>query len=475
MAGMSVSTGLISGIDYDTMISQLMQVEANPQTLLKNQLVAVQADAAAYRAVNTRFDALRTAAAALTADSAWTAVKASSSNGTVAASAGATAIGGSVSFTVEQLATAHSMISTTPWSAPDQQFGSSTFSFTPKGATTATSIAIPTTNAAGPTLADAVAAINASDKGLTASAVRVKDGEYRLQVTAKATGDKASFSVNTAGAWTPVTTGRDAELSLGEDGLSVFSDTNTFTGLMADTTITVSKEGEAATVSVAKDPSTAASKVKSMVDAANSLLDAVTSYTDPKNASAILKGDSTLRGLSNKILDIVSSGFGSISATTTGASTSTIGVSASTIGIQLTKDGKFTFDSAVFTAKLVSDPVGVKDLLTKKTIVTAGTDGISGNADDVTKPVGFAAQLEALAKSASDTTTGSLVLMAKSEDTLATDLTNRIADWDTRLALRKDSLTRQFTAMETALGAMQSQSSWLTSQLAGLPSWSSSK
>ena len=35
MAGMAVSTGLISGIDYDTMISQLMQVEANPQTLLK--------------------------------------------------------------------------------------------------------------------------------------------------------------------------------------------------------------------------------------------------------------------------------------------------------------------------------------------------------------------------------------------------------------------------------------------------------
>jgi flagellar hook-associated protein 2 len=460
MAGMSVSTGLISGIDYSTMISQLMQVEANPQTLLKNQLVAVQADAAAYRAVNTRFEALRTAAAALTADSAFTAVTASSSNSTVAASAGAKAVGGAVSFTVNQLATAHSMISTTPWSAPDQQFGSSTFSFTPKGATTATDITITTTNAAGPTLADAVAAINGSDKGLTASAVRVQDGEYRLQVTAKATGDKASFTVGSTGSWTAVTTGKDAELSLGQGSLKVYSDTNTFTGLMADTSITVSKTGEAATVTVAKDPSVAASKMASLVAAANSLLDSVTSYTDTKNSAAILKGDSTLRGLSNQILGIFSSGAG--------------GISASTIGVQLTKDGKFTFDSAVFTAKLASAPAAVKDLLAQKVSTDAGADAISGNADDVYSPVGFAAQLEALAKGASDTTTGSLVMMAKSEDSLATDLTARIADWDTRLALRKDTITRQFTAMETALGTLQNQASWLTSQIAGLPSWSSS-
>ena len=55
MAGMSVSTGLVSGIDYDTMITQLMQVEANPQTLLKQQLSATTAESsdsiAARRAI----------------------------------------------------------------------------------------------------------------------------------------------------------------------------------------------------------------------------------------------------------------------------------------------------------------------------------------------------------------------------------------------------------------------------------------
>ena len=458
MAGMSVSTGLVSGIDYDTMISQLMQVEANPQTLLKQQLSATTADATAYRAVNTRFEALRTAAAALTADSAWSAVKATSSNTNVAASAGASAVGGSVSFTVKQLATTHSEISDTKWTGTDQLYGASSFTFTSNGTTS--TIAIPTKNAAGATLADTVAAINASDKGLTASAVKVKDGEYRLQVTAKASGAKAAFEVGDGTGWSPATTGKDAKLVLGESSVEIFSDTNTFTGLMADTSITVSKVDETATVTVAKDPSAVAAKVQSLVDAANALQSAISSYTDAESSSAILKGDTTLRDLSNKIMSTVSNAVG--------------GVSASTVGIQLNRDGTFAFDKAVFTTALTADPAKVQKVFAEKKIVNAGTDGISGNADDVTTPVGLAAQLETLAKGASDTTTGSLVMLAKSEDTLAKDLQARIDAWDTRLALRKDTITRQFTAMETALSTMQNQASWLTSQIAGLPSWSSS-
>ncbi len=38
-----------------------MKVEARPQDLLKTQLSAAQAKATAYRAVNTRFDAIRSA------------------------------------------------------------------------------------------------------------------------------------------------------------------------------------------------------------------------------------------------------------------------------------------------------------------------------------------------------------------------------------------------------------------------------
>jgi len=43
-----------------------------------------------------------------------------------------------------------------------------------------------------------------------------------------------------------------------------------------------------------------------------------------------------------------------------------------------------------------------------------------------------------------------------------------MADMDDRLALKETSLRAQFTAMETALAQSQTQSSWLSGQLASL-------
>ena len=470
MAGMSVSTGLVSGIDYDTMITQLMQVEANPQTLLKQQLAATNADATAYRAVNTRFDALRTAAAALTEATAWNATKASSSSTNVTATASTTAAAGaSVSFSVTQLAGTHSAVSGGSWTSKTALLSS--------GAGDAPAFPITVTNdktgkatvvsvASDATLTDAAAAINKAGAGVTATVIQLGKDAFRLQLTATTGGADGAFSVTESGGadagFLVTDQGQDAVLTLGGGGLTASSSTNTFSDLVPGVTITATKADPATivTVGVAADPSAVASKVQSLVDAANALQSAITSYTDAKSSSAILKGDTTLRGLSNQIMSVVSNAVG--------------GVSASTVGIQLNRDGTFAFDKAAFTTALTADPAKVQKVFAEKKIVSAGVDGISGNADDVTSPVGLAAQLETLAKGASDTTSGSLVLLAKSEDTLAKDLQARIDAWDTRLAMRKDSITRQFTAMEKALGTMQNQGNWLASQLAGLPSWSSS-
>jgi len=470
MAGMSVSTGLVSGIDYDTMITQLMQVEANPQTLLKQQLSATTADATAYRAVNTRFDALRTAAAALTDATTWNATKTSSSSTNVTTAAGTTAVAGTgVTFAVTQLAGTHSLVSGTEWSSKTAPVRDQdpVWPITIKNTETGTSTSIDV-GATG-TLTDAAAAINAANAGVKASVIQLGKDQFRLQITATTTGAAGAFEVISSpkpGGGTPtefLTTdqGQNAVLTLG-GGLTATSSTNTFTDLVPGVTITAAKADPSTsiTVAVAADPSAVAAKVQSLVDAANGLLGAVSSYTDSDSKSAILKGDNTLRDLSNQILSVISGAIG--------------GKSAATVGIQLTRDGTLTFDKDVFTAKLAAEPATVQKMFTEKAVKSTGADGISGNADDVTTPVGLAAKLEVLAKGASDTTTGSLVLLAKSEDALAKDLTARIEAWDTRLALRKDTITRQFTAMETALSSMQNQASWLSSQISSLPSWSSS-
>ena len=46
----------------------------------------------------------------------------------------------------------------------------------------------------------------------------------------------------------------------------------------------------------------------------------------------------------------------------------------------------------------------------------------------------------------------------------------RIDAWDLRLAKRKETLTRQFTAMETSLSSLRNQSTWLAGQINSLPS-----
>lgn len=471
MAGMSVSTGLISGIDYKSMISELMKVEANPQTLLKQQLSAVQADAAGYRAVNTRFDALRTAAAALTDGTAWTATKTTSSSTNVSATAGTTATAGSsVSFAVTQLAGTHSEVSGGQWTSRTAPVAGTGPSWPITVTNTATGKATVVDVAAGATLTDAAAAINKADAGVTASVIQLGKDAFRLQLTATTSGADGAFSLTGSGGteagFLVTDQGQDAILTLGTSaaggGVTASSSTNTFTDLVPGVTITASKADPSTivTVGVAADPSAVAAKVQSLVDAANGLLSAVTSYTDPTSSSAVLKGDSTVRGLSNQILGVVSGTIG--------------GKSASVVGIQLSRDGKLLFDKDVFTAKLASDPAVVEKMFAEKAVTSPGPDGVSGNADDVTAPVGLAAKLEVLAKGASDTTTGSLVLLATSEDALAKDLQARIDAWDTRLALRKDMITRQFTAMETALSSMQNKGAWLSSQIASLPSWSQS-
>jgi flagellar capping protein FliD len=465
MAGMSVSTGLVSGINYDTMISQLMQVEANPQTLLKQQLSATTADAAAYRAVNTRFEALRTAAASLTGSDAWNATKTTSSSTNVTVAAGATATADTgVTFTVTKLAGIHTQVSGA-WTSKTAPVSDKAPVWPITIENTTTGVSKTVSVAADATLTDAAAAINAAGAGVKASIIQLGKDDFRLQLTSTTSGADGVFTISSADATATgfLTTeqGQNAELALGAD-LKATSSTNTFTDLLPGVTITAAKADPSTsiTVGVSADPSAVAAKVQTLVDAANGLLTAVSSYTDTDKASAVLKGDSALRELSNQILSVVSSTFGK--------------ASAASAGVQLSRDGQLTFDKAVFTAKLSSEPAAVQKLFAEKTVKNAGPDNISGNADDVTTPVGLAARLEVLAKGASDTTTGSLVLLAKSEDSLAQDLQARIDNWDTRLELRRQTITRQFTAMETALSTMQNQASWLSSQIAGLPSWSKS-
>ncbi len=448
MAGMTVD-GMISGLDTTGLINSLVKAEGAPQAQLKTRLSSTTAAANAYRSINTRFDSVRTAAAALTKPDVWTTAKASTSTAGVVASVGSAPQTGRLVVNVTAVAATHSMASKDRWAGLDQP--AEVTSLDIRIGTTTTSIPIP----AGATLSDAVKAINDSGVKVAASTVQVAPGQYALLLNAEQSGAAASFDV-TASAGSGVaagfsTTGQgaDAKLTIGTtaDALEVASPTNTFVGLMDGLTVTVSKPETGVAIDVTADPEAVAAKVRSLVDAVNSALDGIKTYTSATGGpTAVLKGDSGLMTLAGRLLNAVSYAVGTAGSPAAG-------------GLQLRKDGTATFDSAKFVEQLKADPALVQQLFT----------GAPAEGETAAVP-GVVERVLELATAATDTTTGTLTMLAKGRDSLAKDIQARIEAWDVRLAQRKETLTRQFTAMETALSSMKNQSTWLAGQLNSLSS-----
>ena len=454
---MSSISGLISGMDSTSLISQLMQIEAEPQTRLKTQLATAQTDAAAYRDVNSAFAALQSAATALTQASSWAPAKATSDSATVTASSTAGATPGSLTFTVNSLAAAHSVVTAQNWTNTTDAFGLGSSLTLTKADGTTTNITVGGTG----TLADAITAINAAGAGVTATAVNTGSG-YRLQVASSATGAANAFTLSASGGtsstFSVLTQGQDAAITIGSgtSAYQVTSSTNTFTGVLPATSFTVSQANTTATVTVATDPDAVTGAVQSLVTAANAVLSKIATYTGGGSGStALLQGDPTLTDLAGQVLDSVTNAVG--------------GNSAALAGLQVTKDGQLTFDTSAFKAELAGNPSLVQGILGGST--SDGADGIPGTADDAVATDGIGARLAVLAGQASDSTTGMLTTLATGQDSTARDVQGQIDDWTIRLQLRQQTLTAQFTAMETALGTLKNQSSWLTSQITALPGW----
>ena len=62
MSGISLGTGLFSGIDSGSIIQQLLAIEARPRALAQQRIVQLQFQQSAVLEINTRMKALQDAA-----------------------------------------------------------------------------------------------------------------------------------------------------------------------------------------------------------------------------------------------------------------------------------------------------------------------------------------------------------------------------------------------------------------------------
>ena len=425
--------GLVSGLSTSSLISQLMSVEKAPQDALKTKVTAENKVISAYQSVNTKMSSLKTAAHALTLDTTWQAVKASSSSDAVVANASPGAPASDVTFDVKSLARAQ--VSTAAAPADGSVPGSIDISI---GGGAPTHITVTTNTAQG--LADAV---NTAGVGVRASVVTTDQGS-KLQFTATKTGYVNRFSITGLSGVTDVVAAADARIQVGDPaagGYTVSSATNTFANAIPGVTLTANRVQDGVTVSVGADADGMADKMQSMVDAANAALSEISgqsAYNATTKSGGPLQSDYTVRELAQNILGKVGqgqSGYGSFKQ----------------LGVELDRGGRLTFNRDAFLAAYKADPTKVK---------SAVQSGMAKTLDDV-------------ASAATDSATGSLTLALQGGNSLVKNLNDQISDWDIRLQARQEGLQKQFASLEVALGKLKDQSSWLSGQIASLPSRSS--
>jgi flagellar hook-associated protein 2 len=461
---MALSTGLISGMDTGTLISQLIAAEAAPRNALKTRVSTTQLAASAYRTINTTFLAVTAAAEALTSASLSDGRKATSTSTNATASATSTAVPGSkLTFAVLSLAKTQSLTSVGQWSSATADVRTQEPAWpieVLKDGVSVGTVDVP----AGATLSEAATAINAKGLGLRATVLQLDGGTFKLQLTSEASGSAGALVVKsatedavTAGSkFVAGNPGQDAKLDLGA-GFYATSSTNTFSELMTGVSVTVNAESAAqVTIGVESDSDAVASKMSTLFEAINSALSAVKERTsNAKGSTAALKGDASMTMLTGRLLDAVSDAVGHLG-------------SPATIGIELTREGLVTFDKAKFVTALKADPVMAEQMMSGGP-AGPGLNKISGDADDTMAFTGLATRILDVTKAASNATTGSIVALATGKESLVQDMQKRIESWDLRLAKRKEMLTRQFTAMETALSSLRNQSTWLAGQISSLP------
>jgi flagellar hook-associated protein 2 len=444
VTGIASISGLVSGLDTASIISQLMQLEAVPQTQLKMQVAGQQAEVVALQSLNAKTAALATKAATLAKSDTWAAVTGTSSNSSFSVTATSTAQPASFSVKVLSVALTHQLgFAGTPALTDHVTGATNNVLFTAPGASSAVTL---TTDG---TLQGLVTALNdpANNTGVHATAITGAGG-YQLLVESNATGANQSFTLTAEDGSAllggpTVRAGTDATLDMGA-GITATSRTNTFTNLVPGVTISLASStavGATGTIDVKHDVSSVSNSVSDLVTSLNAILSEIdkdTAYDPTTKASGILGNDSVVRDLRNTLVDTVFPPDGT---------------SLASLGITTTRDGMLAFDSSAFATAYAADPAG-----TEAKFTTAAN--------------GFAERVHTVADAASRSNDGLLTAAITGRQADITQLQGSIADWDTRLALRQESLQRQFTAMETALSQMNSQGNWLAGQIKSLSSGS---
>ena len=465
------SAGIGSGLDVNSIVTQLMAIERAPLKRMQSDQKDIQNKLSTYGKLQGMVSTMRDAALKLTKPDTWGAVTASSSDASVvAATAGTSATAANYSLTVQQLAASQS-IASTAWPATASVVGSGTLrielgswgagqtTFAANPDKTAVDVTISPTD----TLAQVRDKINAAKAGVMATVVNDASGS-RLVMSSTDSGAKNAFRVSAtdtdgnngdAAGLSALTFDPSSALnSMAQtqaatnalatvNGLSISSASNTLSTVLEGVTLTLNKISVSPiNVNIVSDTTSIQKSITDFASAYNSLngyLAEQTKYDAGTKTAGLLQGDSGTNALRSMMRQIIGG-----TGTAVGSFTR-----LAQVGLQPQGDGSLLVDSAKLTAA-TANLTDLKTLFASKDLVDPKKNGFATSlqtwGDNILK-------FDGSLTTRSDSFKRQIDSNNKSQDT-----------FNNRLTSIEDRLRKQYTALDTKMASLTALSSYVTQQ-----------
>lgn len=448
-SGIISSLGIGSGLNVNSIISQLMAVQDEPVTLLQNQVNADQTMLSNYGQIKLALSSFQTSLQALTDPTQYQSVSATVGNTAVAsATAASTASTGSYSLSVSNLAQAQTLITagqastttaigngtltfnfgTINGTATNGQYGAGT-TFTDSGASAKTV----TISSSDNSLSGIAQAINSANIGVTASIIN--DGTTngnRLSLSVNNTGAANSLQISVSGDpalqsllsedptgtqnLTQTSAAQNANFTL--NGLAVTSASNTNTTTLPGVTLNLlGTTTTATTLNIAANNSGITTAVNNLVSAYNSIQGTITKATAYNSASKTggpLEGQYGINNILTQVQTILD---GSVNGAPNELSM------LAQVGVTFNSDGTLSVNSSQLQTAITNNPAGVASMFASN---GATTDSLVSYGGSSASTVAGSYAINVTQLATQGTTTGSAAasttITAGSNDTLDVNL-----------------------------------------------------
>ncbi|AFZ92342.1 flagellar hook-associated protein 2 [Bacillus velezensis] len=505
-------TGLNSGLDVDSLVKKMMDAEKQPLNKLNQQKQTLEWKRDAYREVNTQIaDMYSTTFNNMLMSTNWNKKTVTSSDSSVSAVAVSAEQNISTSMSVQQLATSTTYKSSGAINFTSGQSQTLKFNVTNPGETKPTEVNF--TIAATDTIDDVISKLNSSGLGVTALKEKISNGTDYV--------DTIAFTSNKTGEGFTLAAGDDATKSFLKDqlGFAVDDATNeltanaegknakfTFNGLEMTKTSnnftingikytlnSVTDSNKTVTINSTTDTDGIFDNIKDFVDKYNTLIKSAnekvteSKYRDykpltdeqreamtdkqieqweAKAKSGLLRSDSTLQnGLAEMRLDL----YSTVTIDGKKYQLADFGIETSSYEDQ-GKFGKLVIkDEAKLKQKITENPSLVAKLFnadststitdssTGKTIKNPEEQGIARRLKDTLNKM----QTQISKQAGTESSVSSSFAIGKSLNEIETNISNM----KTKLDDIESRYYKKFSALDTALEKLNSQSSYLTSML----------